>query len=204
VILQRRIDDAVTGATTPDDFAPAVWDEWNAKSPRHRADDALRADRAFMDRLDELSDDDADRIHITAGPMTFGLVEFIGLRLNEHVLHTWDVRVALRADAVLPADAVALVVDNLELIGTYTAKATGTTRTIAVATSDPERQFTIALTTDNAAFTPDAPPAAGHTTLHVPAEAFIRLVYGRLDADHSPAVDDPETLDELRRVFPGP
>ena len=39
-----------------------------------------------------------------------------------------------------------------------------------------------------------------------PAEAFLRLVYGRLDPDHTPAVDldaADVTLDELRRTFPG-
>jgi hypothetical protein len=39
----------------------------------------------------------------------------------------------------------------------------------------------------------------------LPAEALIRLVYGRLDPDHTPAVKgDPDVLDRLRRVFPGP
>jgi hypothetical protein len=40
--------------------------------------------------------------------------------------------------------------------------------------------------------------------LELPAESFCRLVYGRLDADHSPAVPaNGEVLDLLRRVFPG-
>ncbi len=40
--------------------------------------------------------------------------------------------------------------------------------------------------------------------LVLPAEAFIRLVYGRLDAAHASAVDAPAVLDELRAAFPGP
>jgi hypothetical protein len=40
--------------------------------------------------------------------------------------------------------------------------------------------------------------------LELPAESFCRLVYGRLDADHSPAVPaNGEVLALLRRVFPG-
>ena len=40
--------------------------------------------------------------------------------------------------------------------------------------------------------------------LELPAESFCRLVYGRLDPDHSPAVPaNGEVLDLLRRVFPG-
>ena len=39
----------------------------------------------------------------------------------------------------------------------------------------------------------------------MPAEAFIRLVYGRLDPAHTPAVDgDAALLDQLRATFPGP
>jgi hypothetical protein len=39
--------------------------------------------------------------------------------------------------------------------------------------------------------------------LEIPAEAFLRLAYGRLDEEHTPAGIDPTHLAELRRVFPG-
>ena len=45
--------------------------------------------------------------------------------------------------------------------------------------------------------------SSGSPDLELPAEALIRLVYGRLDPDHTPAVADPALLDELRGVFPG-
>ena len=45
-----------------------------------------------------------------------------------------------------------------------------------------------------------AAPGAG-----IAAEAFSRLVYGRLDPDHTPAFSgDGALLDALRAVFPGP
>ena len=39
----------------------------------------------------------------------------------------------------------------------------------------------------------------------IPGEAFLRLVYGRLDPEHSPDVDltGAVALDDLRGVFPG-
>jgi hypothetical protein len=39
----------------------------------------------------------------------------------------------------------------------------------------------------------------------LPAEAFVRLLYGRLDRDHTPAgiTTDGLTLDQLRAIFPG-
>jgi hypothetical protein len=41
--------------------------------------------------------------------------------------------------------------------------------------------------------------------LLLPTESFLRLVYGRLDPDHTPPLEltGPVTLDELRAVFPG-
>ena len=33
-IMQRRLDDTESGRETPESFAPSVWDDWNAKSPR--------------------------------------------------------------------------------------------------------------------------------------------------------------------------
>ena len=39
--------------------------------------------------------------------------------------------------------------------------------------------------------------------LELPAEALVRLVYGRLDPDHTPAVRGGADLDVLRGVFPG-
>src|SRR3954463_10791628 len=39
VIMQRRLEDALAGQDTPDDFALGVWDTWNAKSPVAQRDD---------------------------------------------------------------------------------------------------------------------------------------------------------------------
>jgi hypothetical protein len=40
--------------------------------------------------------------------------------------------------------------------------------------------------------------------LRLPAEAFLRLVYGRLDREHTPPADDNAVdLDQLRAAFPG-
>ena len=39
----------------------------------------------------------------------------------------------------------------------------------------------------------------------MPAEALLRLAYGRLDPAHTPArsTADPADLDQLRAIFPG-
>jgi hypothetical protein len=37
----------------------------------------------------------------------------------------------------------------------------------------------------------------------LPAESFVRLVYGRLDPEHTPATVDAEAVASLRLLFPG-
>jgi uncharacterized protein (TIGR03083 family) len=203
VITLRRLEDAIADKPTPDGFAPSVWDVWNAKSPRAKTDDALVADRSLVERIESLTDAETSGIEFSIGPMKFDFTGFIALRLNEHVLHTWDIDVALDPAATLPLEAAALVVDNLELIGRFTAKPTGSARTIAVRTTEPRREFTIALTPDSVRFTRG--DGGGEPDLELPAEAFARLVYGRLDPGHTPLFSgEPATLDELRRVYPGP
>jgi len=42
------------------------------------------------------------------------------------------------------------------------------------------------------------------TAHEIAAEAFVRLIYGRLDAAHTPPVENVGVeLDELRQIFPG-
>jgi hypothetical protein len=45
---------------------------------------------------------------------------------------------------------------------------------------------------------------AGPADSELPAEAFVRLVYGRLAPEHTPPGEHGAALDVLRRVFPGP
>ena len=203
VIQQRALDDAVAGRPTPSDAAQPVWDEWNAKSPRAQAADGLRADQAMIDRIASLTEAEASAVHISMGPLDLDLTAFVALRLNEHAFHTWDIAVALDPRATIPADAAELLVDNLDLISRFTARPTGDVRTITVRTTEPERTITIELGTDAATVT--AGPSSADPDLVLPAEAYSRLVYGRLDPDHTPPFEgDPGALDVLRRVFPGP
>ena len=77
------------------------------------------------------------------------------------------------------------------------------TRDVVVGTTDPARQFTVRLAVDAVDI---GAGGSGHAPdLVLPAEAFCRLVYGRLDAAHTPVVTgDAAVLDSLRAVFPGP
>ncbi|HWD55304.1 MAG TPA: maleylpyruvate isomerase N-terminal domain-containing protein [Acidimicrobiales bacterium] len=202
VLMARRLEAAVAGAPLPDDIAQPVWDEWNAKSPRAKADDALVEDERLERAFGAVGEADRARIAFPFGPMSVSFDTAAALRLNEHALHTWDIEVMSDAAARLPADAADVIVDNLGLIGRFAAKATGDEREIRVRTAHPVRHFTVRLTPDSAELLDGdggIPP-----DLELPAEAFCRLVYGRLDPDHSPPVRaNGELLATLRRVFPG-
>jgi uncharacterized protein (TIGR03083 family) len=202
VLMLRRLDAALTGAALPDDFAQPVWDEWDAKSPRAKADDSLAEDEQLLKSFDAVSDEEQARIDFPFGPLTVSFETAAALRLNEHALHTWDIEVMSDPAARLASDSAAVVIDNLGLIGRFAAKPTGDEREIRVRTSEPVRHFTVRLTPESAELLDG--DAGMEPDLELPAEAFCRLVYGRLDPDHSlPVRANGEVLDTLRRVFPG-
>jgi uncharacterized protein (TIGR03083 family) len=201
VILTRRLADAVAGRETAPDFSQSVWDSWNAKSPRAQAEHVLVADQALIDALDALSQEARESFHFSMGPMNFDFDGFVYLRLNEHVLHLWDVEVALDPSVTLTPDAVPLVVDNLELVVRFTAKSRAAEHLVHVRTTDPRRDLALAIGGEGVTIGPSAPVEV--PDLVIPAEALIRLVYGRMDPVHTPATHGTADLDELRSTFPG-
>ncbi len=201
VVLQRYLEDALAGSETPSDFAPSVWAEWNNKSSPIKATDSLLADEELLQRLRSLTNEERAGFHFVMGPLSVDFPGFVCLRLNEHTLHTWDIEVTLAPRAALDPRAAALVVDRLETVVRFTGKALSTDAHIAVRTTDPRRDFSITLGPDAVSLTPNT--QGGEPDLELPAEAFVRLVYGRLDPEHTP-VDADIDLDTLRQVFPGP
>ncbi len=146
VVMQRRLQDALAGTEMPDDFAPGVWDEWNAKAPRAQADDAIVEDDRLLGAFDAVPGDERAGVAFSFGPVTVDFDEMVAARLNEHAFHTWDIEVAFDPAATIPPDATAVVVDNLGLIARFTARPSGDEREIRVRTSDPVRHFTVRLT----------------------------------------------------------
>jgi uncharacterized protein (TIGR03083 family) len=203
VISLRGLQDVRAGTTTPEGFNPSVWDEWNAKTPRAQADEALEADEALIEAYEGVDDSDRERLTFPMGPLSLGFDELVGLRLNEHTFHSWDIAVMLDGSVGLPEDATALVIDNLSLIARFTGRPNGEERTIAIHTTGPRRDIALRLSTDGVAVGAGEP--GQQPDLELPAEAFCRLVYGRLDPDHTPPFrGDAALLNGLRAVFPGP
>ena len=201
VILRRRFEDVVHGRETSGDLNQATWDEWNAKTPDSQAADALAADESLVSSFAGLSDDRRDQFRAAMGPFDLDFDGFVGLRLNEHALHTWDVEVVLDPAAVLPDTAARMVIDNLSVIAGFAGRPVGRTETLHVRTSDPRRDFTVELGADSVTLAGSVPVA--DPELDLPSEAFIRLVYGRLDPEHTPGAVVGAALDTLRQAFPG-
>jgi uncharacterized protein (TIGR03083 family) len=205
VILQTRLDAALAGRELAEGFEPPIWDEWNAKSPDAKAADALVADRAFLEAVDALDESQRATVRVTIGPLNPDLAALVGLRLNEHALHTWDVEVVVDPNATVPVDAASVVIDNLDLIVRFAGRPTGEEHDVNVHTTNPARDFTLTLGSDALSLSParDLVPNRPLPDLELSADAFIRLVYGRFDPAHASTVRGDASLDELRRAFPG-
>jgi uncharacterized protein (TIGR03083 family) len=202
VILRHRFEDVLDGSESDPDFNQSVWDEWNAKEPEAQVSDAVEADLAFLQSLERTDDEQRAAFHLAFGPFDLGFDGIAGMRLGEHALHTWDIAVALDSSATLLPSSTDVLIDTLGRLAGFSGKPTGTEHTLHVTTSAPKRGFTLAIGADSLELTPSDPVDA--PDLALPSEAFVRLVYGRLDPAHTSAVSgSPTLLDELRTAFPG-
>lgn len=183
-----------------------VWDRWNAKSPDDQVADALRSDEALLAFLDSIPDHLQLRWRQHVFGAERGLNDIVRLRLSEHALHSWDIWVMFEPDATLAVDAVPIVLDGVAAVVARTAKPSPEDVRVAVSTTGPERRYLLGISADGASLTGDGDHGGTNAVLTLPAESFVRLVYGRLDPDHTPASVRAHgvELDTLRRVFPGP
>jgi uncharacterized protein (TIGR03083 family) len=198
-------DAALEGRDAPGPEAfPPIWDAWNSRSPDVQAADSLAVDEAFVRRAEALTDEQLSGIRLPLFGMDLDAAAFFRMRLGEHAVHTWDVAVALDPSAEVASDAVNLLIDGLaDLVG-WAGKTEGGPMRVRIRTTGPDRDLLISVA--DAVSLGDWDGGEADAVLTMPAPAFLRLVYGRLDGAHTPAVtlDGPSgILDDLRRVFPG-
>jgi uncharacterized protein (TIGR03083 family) len=197
------LDAGLTGQDPPgiEQFRE-IWAVWDSKEPQAQAADALRADEVVTARFESLTDDERARLRLNAFGRDLDVAGIAGMRLSEHALHTWDVAVTLDPAATVQPDAVALLIDTIGPLAGR-GKPDGKARELCVATSDPKRHFLLE-TDEKVSLTPADHHDTSLPKLVLPAEALVRLVYGRLDPAHTPPVEAAGVdLDELRAVFPG-
>jgi uncharacterized protein (TIGR03083 family) len=230
--LRRSLE---RGAEAEPDANQRVWDRWNAMSPPDQAAGFLQANAALLDAYEALDEQTRETARIDLGflPQPVDVATAARFRLNEFALHAWDIRVATDPSATVAQDAAEQLLDMIPMTLGWIAKPDvldGREVAIAVRLTDIGRSYVLRL--DDRATLYDAPAGAADTTtdpasdaatdaeggtsrggggstgatLELPAEAWLRLVTGRLRPDHTPAsvrVDGAITLDELRQVFPG-
>jgi uncharacterized protein (TIGR03083 family) len=187
------------------EFQP-VWDTWNAKSAEDQAADALVADRNFIDRIERMDDGERREWGLSMFGADQRLADLLRLRLGEHALHTWDVAVTRDPSASIAPDAVELLIDTLGPLVARVGGASEPPVRLAVSTVDPDRRFVLTADSEGATLSPvdESAPPSGDRALRLPAEALIRLVYGRLDSLHTPQVEAEDgDLDAVRALFPG-
>jgi uncharacterized protein (TIGR03083 family) len=190
-------------APGPDAFKP-VWERWDARSPEDQAAESLVADRAFLDRLGSLDGEQQRAWHLSMFGADHALGDLLRLRLGEHALHTWDIDVMRDAAAVIAPDAVDLLVDRLDQIVSRAHHDPDRPLRLMISTSGPSRRFLLVADSDGTRLVEPGGSIQADRVLSLPGEAWIRLVYGRLDPLHTPDVDgDPSDLDALRQLFPG-
>ncbi len=201
VITSQNFDNILSGAEADPDFSTSTWDEWNAKDPAAQVADALVADAALLDRLQMLDEEGRDKFEFSMGPVKFDFDGFVSLRLNEQALHTWDIEVTTNGSATVPEDAAAVMVDHVAMFVGFSGKTNGVAHDVHVKTVNPDREYVLAFGEDSVSMSVNE--HGGNVDLELPAEAFVRLVGGRLDPKHTPRNVTGEHLDELRQAFPG-
>ncbi|HEY0238863.1 MAG TPA: maleylpyruvate isomerase family mycothiol-dependent enzyme [Friedmanniella sp.] len=200
-IFELFLEAGLAGAEAPGREAfPPIWDRWNALAPTEQVRQSIEANEAFVTRVEQAPQEDRERYALAAFGRDPSLAGLLSSRLSEHALHTWDIAVALDPAATVAPDAVDLLVDLVPATAARGGRPNADLAPVSVVTSDPVRTFVLDAG-DPVSLQPT--DEAGPEPLTLPAEALVRLVYGRLDPDHTPAgVDDPR-LTGLREVFPG-
>jgi uncharacterized protein (TIGR03083 family) len=201
---------ALDGEPNPGpDFNRAVWEKWDARTRRERAGGFLQASGVLVALYESLDAGTRENLRIDMGflPQPVDVATAARLRLSEFTLHSWDVRVGFDIRATLAPEATAVLLHAKPDMLAWLGKADqldGRRTVIRVTTTGPESVFALRL---QAPVSVDFDvPGQPDGTLTLPAEAWLRLVAGRLALRYTPdgvAATGAADLDLLRRIFPG-
>lgn len=219
-IESARIRAGLAGAAEPD---PAgFWERWNALGPDRMVGEFTAADAGYLQLLDGLDFDEVGHVPIAMdrGRFRVPLRVAIVLRLAEHALHSWDIRVTFDPAAEVDPAAADLLLDLyprqiISMVGTSQAGGRWGNALLRFDIADPRRTLLLRLgelvtlesvepgsDADSVATSAGQPPT-GHIGLPH-AGAWARLLTGRLDPDHMPpgvTSTGRPTLAELDAAF---
>ncbi|WP_410592893.1 maleylpyruvate isomerase family mycothiol-dependent enzyme [Amycolatopsis sp. lyj-23] len=192
------------GETVPAEDNQTIWARWDASAPRAQAEGFLEHNARWLETVEAFTPEQRSSLTVDLGflPEPVPLVTALGMRLSEVANHSWDVRVAFDSAAGVDAESAAVLVDLLAgpvgFMLSFLAKPAELAKPVSVAVPGGALVIDDAVTLVEDLEAPSA-------TFTGPAEAFVRLLSGRLKApyDHGVRVEGGVTLEELRRVFPG-
>ena len=191
-----------TGQMDQAAFQP-IWDEWNNRTPEAQAADALTWDEQHVSRLEQLTDEELAGIRLDFIGRQLDAAALVRLRLSEHAMHTWDVAVASDPAATVLPEAVPEGLAQISQLLSFVAKPAGDSFRVRVRTTGPDGDYLLDVG-EPVTLSDWVDGTAVDGTIELPAEALLRLLYGRLDPEHTPAYTaEGIELDRLRAVFPG-
>ncbi|MCF0095882.1 maleylpyruvate isomerase family mycothiol-dependent enzyme [Micromonospora sp. MH99] len=201
---------AIEGKPTPDgDFNRTVWQRWDAMSPEEHAAGFLESNQRLVEAYEALDADTRSSLRINLGflPEPVDVATAARFRLSEFALHQWDTEVAFNQYAAVTPEAVPLLIEQIGGMLGWTSRPQelgGREATLLVRLRDPERTFGLRL---GEQITLTDAPEQSDGELSLPAEAWLRLVTGRLGPRYTPdgvqVTGSLLTLEDLRRVFVG-
>jgi len=202
--INRKPIARAAGLPVDEEENQTVWGRWDAATPAEQAAGFLEHDDAYLDTVEQLTDEQRETLSVHLGylPGPLPLVVVLAMRLNELANHAWDARVGLDPTAGVDEESAALLLElyagPLDLILGWAGKADRLDKPARVGVPgggiliDEAVSFTTQL---------DDPTA----TFEGPQEAVVRLLSGRLRPQYTDGVrvTGDLTLDDLRAVFPG-
>lgn len=211
-LTQASLDGAINGTGKPgDELAPEIWARWNAMSPADQAANFLKAGEAIVARFEGLDSDTREKLRIDLGflPKPVDVATAVGLRLSELTFHGWDVEVAFDREATLAPEAVPFLFAPMDMFLGFFAKAdvieSSRPLTLSIELTEPRKSFGLVLGKKVELLKDTPAEVAG--VVKGPAEAWLRLIAGRLGAECTPenftVYGGAVTLADLRKVFPG-
>ncbi|AGZ41700.1 maleylpyruvate isomerase family mycothiol-dependent enzyme [Actinoplanes friuliensis] len=198
---------AVDSTPAPDQgFNQGVWDRWNALSPEEQAPASITSDAALVDALEAVPADRRDGLRISMGflPEPLPLAGYAGMRLNEAILHGWDVEVAVDPAATLDPESAQVLAEQLAGDLSFLLGFIGKPDTLGQPATVRIQGTPFSIVLDGSARL-TADPAEPTATFEGSLEAAMRLLAGRLrERDTADVkVSGNVSLDDLQRAFPG-
>src|ERR1019366_1305343 len=182
---------------------PAIWDAWNNRAPEMQAANSLTFDAEHVRRLEALTDDELASIGLDFFGRQLDAAGLVRLRLSEHAIHVWDVAVSVDPGATVAEDAILPVMEQVTQLFQFVAKPAGDSFRVRLRTTEPDGDYLLDVG-ESVTLSPWEDGSAVDGEIRLPAEALLRLFYGRLDPEHTPEYSaDGVELDRLRAVFPG-